>query len=132
MCLVTEQDNTQGIDDLQYEWPPNVLRYEQHFLFGLTVTDLLVIAVFMILPMMIHVVLGVLGGLMGLLLVKRFDGLGDRRVPEYLLTRIRHHTNRSAITLARILPAGKGSYAITDLEGNMLARIGSDDTGDLV
>jgi hypothetical protein len=102
-----------------------VLRYEQRFLFGLTVTDLLVVAGCMILPMMVHVLLGLIGGLAGLLLVKRFDGLGDRRLPEYMLARLRHRFNRHPITLPHILPAGTGSFDITDLDGNLLARFGS-------
>ena len=117
--------NIRSVDDLQYDWPPNVLRYEQRFLFGLTVTDLLVVAGCMILPMMVHVLLGLIGGLAGLLMVKRFDGLGDRRLPEYLLARLRHRFNRHPITLPHILPAGTGSFDITDLDGNLLARFGS-------
>ena len=127
---MTGQDNIQSVDDLQYDWPPNVLRYEQRFLFGLTVTDLLVIAGCMIIPMMLHVVVGLLGGLVGLLLVKRFDGLGERRLPEYLLARLRHRCDRRPVTLPRILPAGKGSFEITDLDGNVLARFGSNGNGD--
>jgi hypothetical protein len=121
---VAEED-IQSVDDLQYDWPPNVLRYEQRFLFGLTVTDLLVVAGCMILPMMVHMLLGLIGGLAGLLMVKRFDGLGDRRLPEYLLARLRHRFNRHPITLPHILPAGTGSFDITDLDGNLLARFGS-------
>ena len=123
-------EDIQSVDDLQYEWPPNVLRYEQRFLFGLTVTDLLAVAGCMILPMMIHVLLGLLGGIGGLLLVKRFDGLGDRRLPEYLLARLHHRFNRQAITLPRILPAGSGGFEITDMDGNLLARFGSDGEGE--
>jgi hypothetical protein len=122
---VNPQDDLQSVDDIQYDWPPNVLRYEQRFLFGLTVTDLLVVAGCMILPMMVHVLLGLIGGLAGLLMVKRFDGLGDRRLPEYLLARLRHRFNRHPITLPHILPAGTGSFDITDLDGNLLARFGS-------
>jgi hypothetical protein len=127
---MTVQNEIQSVDDLQYEWPPNVLRYEQRFLFSLTVTDLLVVAASMILPMMIHVVLGMLGGLAGLLMVKRFEGLGDRRLPEYVLARLRHRINHPTVTLPRILPTGKGSYEITDLEGHILASFGSDQEGD--
>jgi hypothetical protein len=126
---VTTGNDIQSVDDLQYEWPPNVLRYEQRFLFGLTITDLLVIAGCMILPMMIHVAIGMLGGLAGFLLVKRFEGLGDRRLPEYLLVRLQHRFNRHPVTLPRILPPGKGSYEITDLDGNVLASFGSDAKG---
>lgn len=119
------------VDDLQYDWPPNVLRYEQRFLFGLTVTDLLVVAAFLILPMMLHVLLGLLGGIAGMLLVKRFDGFGDRRLPEYLLARLRHRFTRREVRLPRILPAGKGGFEITDLDGNVLAHFGTDGTGAL-
>ena len=121
--------DNKAIDNLQYDWPPNVLRYEQRFLFGLTVTDLLVMAGCMILPMMVHFLLGLLGGLAGLLLVKRFDGLGDRRLPWYLLARLKHRFNRRPITLPHILPAGTGSFDITDLDGNLLARFGSNGNG---
>ena len=127
---MAEQDKIQSVDNLQYEWPPNVLRYEQRFLFGLTVTDLLVIAGGMLLPMAIHVVLGLLGGLAGLLLVKRFEGLGERRLPEYLLVRLRHRVNHRSVTLPRLLPSGKGGYEITDLDGHVLASFGSDRNGD--
>jgi hypothetical protein len=123
------QDKIQSVDDLQYDWPPNILRYEQRFLFGLTVTDLLFIAVGMILMMMIHVLLGLLGGLAGLLMVKRFDALGDRRLPGYLAARLRHRASRSPIVLPRILPAGTGGFEITDLDGNLLARFGSGGNG---
>jgi hypothetical protein len=123
-------DDIQSVDDLQYDWPPNVLRYEQRFLFGLTVTDLLVVAGCMILPMMAHFLLGLLGGLASLLLVKRFDGLGYRRLPEYLLARIYHHFNRQTISLPRILPAGKGSFEITDLDGNVVAQFGVNGRGE--
>ena len=126
---MTAQEDIQSVDDLQYDWPPNVLRYEQRFLFGLTVTDLLVIAAFLILPMMLHILLGMLGGLVGLLLVKRFDGMGERRLPEYLLARLRHRFDRRPVTLPRILPAGKGGFEITDLDGNVLAHFGSDGNG---
>jgi hypothetical protein len=126
---VTKQNDAQSVDDLQYDWPPNVLRYEQRFLFGLTVTDLLVVAGCMILPMMTHFLLGLLGALVGLLLVKRFDGLGDRRLPEYLLARIYHHFNRQTISLPRILPAGKGGFEITDLDGNVVAQFGANGRG---
>jgi len=127
---LSETDDIQSVDDLQYDWPPNVLLYEQRFLFGLTVTDLLVVAGCMILPMMVHFLLGLLGGLVGLLLVKRIDGLGDRRLPEYLLARIYHRFNRKTVTLPRILPAGKGSFEITDLDGNVVAQFGSNGRGD--
>ena len=127
---MTDKDDSQSVDDLQYDWPPNVLRYEQHFLFGLTVTDLLVVAGGMILPMMAHFLLGLLGGLVGLLLVKRFDGFGDRRLPEYLLARIYHHFNRQTISLPRILPAGKGGFEITDLDGNVVAQFGVNGRGE--
>jgi len=127
---VNSKDDIQSVDDLQYDWPPNVLRYEQRFLFGLTVTDLLVVAGCMILPMMMHVLLGLLGGLAGLLLVKRFEGLGDRRLPGYLLARIYHHFNRQTTSLPRILPAGKGSFEITDLDGNVVAQFGANGRGE--
>jgi hypothetical protein len=63
-------------------------------------------------------------------MVKRFEGLGDRSLPEYLLSRLRHHYNHHPVTLPRILPPGKGSYEITDLDGNVLANFGSDLDGD--
>ena len=129
---MSEREDIESVDDLQYDWPPNVLRYEQRFLFGLTVTDLLVVAGCMILPMMAHVLLGLLGGLAGLLLVKRFDGLGDRRLPEYLLARIYHRFNQKMVTLPRILPAGKGSFEITDLDGNVVAQFGVNGKGESI
>ena len=128
---MSDTDEAQSVDELQYEWPPDVLRYEQRFLFGLTTSDLLVVAVLMMLPMMIHVILGMLGGLAGLLAVKRFEGLGDRRLPEYLLARAIHRSRRRTVSLARILPPGKGGYEITDLDGHLLASFGTGEEGEI-
>ncbi len=126
---MSDVEEIQSVDDLQYEWPPDILRYEQRFLFGMTVTDLLVIAGAMILPMLVHVLLGLLGGLCGVLAVRRFEGLGDRRLPEYLLARLGHRFARQAVVLPRLLPPGKGGYDITDLDGKVLASFSGDGEG---
>src|SRR5687768_4399109 len=117
-----------SVDDLSHEWPPDVLRYDLRFVFGLTVNDLLVIAMptILLIPL-----IGLLGGLAGLvagfLAVRRFESLGERRVTEYLAARL-VHTFRDAkepVLLPLIMPAGLEEIQITTWEGEELARIGA-------
>ncbi len=103
---MVERADIPSVDDLQYDWPPNVLRYEQRFLFGLTVTDLLVIAGCMILPMMLHILLGLLGGLMGLLL-----GIGIARGLHWLFPALPVHTPWLFAVLAELTAISIGLAA---------------------
>ena len=120
-------ERVDDVEELQYDWPPNVLRYETRYMFGLTVNDMLMIALPATLLMMVSPLLGLVGGAVGLLLMIRFEGLGDRRLLAYLIARIKHRFNRHPVVLPLIRPVGDAEVFFTDLDGIELARFGGGD-----
>ncbi len=120
-------ESVNDVEDLQYDWPPNVLRYETRYLFGLSVNDMLMIALPSVLLMMIYPLLGLAGGAIGLLLMIRFEGLGDRRLLAYLIARIKHRFNHRPVVLPLIRPIRDAEVYFTDLDGIELARYGGGD-----
>lgn len=123
---MTNPSNPPRIDDLQYDWPVDILRYESKYLLGLKLQDLVLVAIPGMIPIMFNkLVLGVVGAVVGYLLVRKFEGLGDRNVLAYLLARLLANAQDQTVTLPLILPAGQvETVIVTDLEGNELARIG--------
>ena len=118
--------HTNEVDELQYDWPANVLRYESRHLFGLTVNDLLIIALPAAGLMMISPLLGLAAGAVGMLLMIRFEGLGDRRLLAYLAARLKHHFNRRPVVLPLIRPVLDAEVIFTDLDGVEIARFGGE------
>ena len=114
-----------NVNDLQYDWPQNVLGYEARLLFGLTVNELLVLAGIGMAAMFVHLLLGLAALILGVLMMLRFETFGNRRMPEYLLARLRHRFGSCEVILPRILPADDDEeLIITDLNGAELARMG--------
>ncbi len=121
--------NLPRVDDLQYDWPVDILHYESKYLLGLNLQDLMFVALPGIGPMLFNRLgLGVVGAVLGYLLVRKFEGLGDRNVLAYLLARLLAKTQDQTVTLPLILPSDQVETVIaTDLDGNELARIGGGD-----
>ncbi|NUM48749.1 MAG: hypothetical protein HUU38_28920 [Anaerolineales bacterium] len=118
------------LDDLQYDWPVDVLHYEAKLFLGLSFQDVLIVAVPTVLPMLFHhFMVGVVGAILGYLLVRKFEGLGDRNVLAYLLARLRAQVQAHSVALPLILPAEPvETVVITDLDGHEIARIGGIDS----
>jgi hypothetical protein len=114
------------VDELQYDWPTNVLRYESRHLFGLSVNDLLTAALPAAGLMILSPLLGLAVGAVGLLLMIRFEGLGDRRLLAYLVARLKHHFNRRPVVLSLIRPVLDAEVIFTDLDGVEIARFGGE------
>ncbi len=121
--------NLPRVDDLQYDWPVDILHYESKYLLGLNLQDLMFVALPGIGPMLFNRLgLGVVGAVLGYLLVRKFEGLGDRNVLAYLLARLLAKTQDQTVTLPLILPSDQvETVIVTDLDGNELARIGGGD-----
>lgn len=116
------------VDDLQYDWPVDVLHYESKLFLGLNFQDLLLVALPGVLPMLFNqFAVGVIGAVLGYFLVRKFEGLGDRNVLVYLLARLQAQVQEHTIALPLILPSEQvETVVITDLDGNEIARIGGD------
>ena len=120
-------DRVESVDDLSYEWPPGILHYETRYLLGLTMNELLIVAIPALgLLLLAGIPAGVLSALTGLLLVKRFEALGGRSLPLYLIARLRHARRRDAVRLPLILPPGAGELVIATWEGEEMMRIGGE------
>lgn len=116
-------DNLQSVDDLQYDWPPNIVNYDTRYFAGLTINDLMGAIAGFLLAMLVNFWLSPVGGILGLLLVKPFEAFGDCRLPQYLWAIILHRLHPKTVTLPRILPTTSSSYQITYADGTFLAEI---------
>lgn len=117
------------VDDLQYDWPVNILTYESRMFLGLSLQELLIVALpaVMILMVMGNLILGGIAALLSFLLVRKFEGLGDRNLIFYALARVQHNAQKeNRVALPMILPGGQqDAFVITDLDGEEVMRIGA-------
>jgi len=118
--------DTGNVDDLSCEWPVDVLHYETRYFLGLTLNELIAIAIPTIGLLLVSPVLGVLAALLGLLMVKRFDALGERSLLAHLVARSLYARRDSGtVTLPLILPQGKeAEMIITTWDGEEVMSIG--------
>lgn len=119
----------ESVDDLSYEWPPDVLHYETRYFLGLTMSELLIVSLpAVLLTPFAGIAAGAVCALAGLLLVKRFEAFGGRSLPLYLIAWLRHARQRETIIrLPLILPPGEGGLIITTWEGKEVMRIGGEE-----
>ena len=116
------------VDDLQYDWPKNILAYESRGFLGLSLQELLIVALpaVMVSAFLGNLVLGMVVAVISFLLVRKFEGLGDRNLIAYLLARLQHLAQKEhQVNLPLILPAGQQEdFVITDLDGEEVMRVG--------
>ena len=69
------------MEELSYHIPPDILHYESKYLMGFSINDLL-IAMLVAMPLMMitNPVVGLTGGALSLVFLRRFDGLGNRSI----------------------------------------------------
>jgi len=113
------------LDDLQYDWPPNVLVYDTKFMLGLNMYEMLAVALAALLLFQLGIVAGLVGGALTLLLVRQYESLDNRRVHEYALAWVQFRLTRSSVTLPDLLPSQEMEVVIRDLEGQEVLRMGS-------
>jgi hypothetical protein len=114
-----------NIDDLQYDWPPNVLVYDTKFMLGLNMYEMLAIAGAALFFFQFGIVVGFIGGGLALLLVRQYEGLDNRRLHEYALTWVLFKLTHNTVTLPDILPSQSMEIVIRDLDDQEVIRMGS-------
>ena len=118
-------DRVESVDDLSYDWPPDVLHYETRYFLGLTINELLILALpALLLTILVGIPAGAVAALLGLLALKRFEAFGGRSLPLYLFARLRHARRRETVMLPLILPRGEGELVITTWDDEEMMRIG--------
>ena len=117
------------VDDLQYDWPKNILTYESRSFMGMSLQELMIVALpaVIVIAFLQNLILGLITGVVSFLLVRKFEGLGDRNLIAYLLARLQHLVQQEhQVNLPLILPGGQQEeFVITDLDGEEVLRIGS-------
>ena len=80
------------VDDLQYDWPKNILAYESRVFLGLSLQELMFVALpaVVVMTFLGNLILGVIIAVVSFLLVRKFEGLGDRNLIAYALARVQH------------------------------------------
>ena len=80
------------VDDLQYDWPKNILTYESRSFMGMSLQELMIVALpaVIVIAFLQNLILGLITGVVSFLLVRKFEGLGDRNLIAYPLARLQH------------------------------------------
>jgi len=124
------EDKNPTTSDLQYDWPTNVLEYETRFILGLSVTELIIIAMLGFGLGTVNAILGIVSALAGFLIVKRYEGLGDRNLVNYGLARLQYAMlSGKEVRLPLIYPVGDSEemqYTIEDIDGNVVYEVGEE------
>lgn len=116
------------LEELVYEWPPQVAGYEPKILAGLTWTEGISVAMGFLIPLalfqgqgVIGFVFAVLGGVGALLVMKRFERLGGVSIPLYLIYRLQAWYKQESLELSLIVPHDVSSGVIVEnLEGEVV------------
>ncbi len=114
---------------LDYEIPPDVLRYEPRYWFGLSANDLLFAAFpAMLVSYLLHPVAGILLGVLTALSLRRLDSLGGRSLPSYLWQRMRYLRRPRPVEMPLVLPPEQMAVRIEDWQGQVVAVIQPEET----
>lgn len=116
---------TTTMEDLTYEWPPHVGRYEARF-FGFTLIEAVaaVMSFLVIIALSSQLVTAVVVAAIVLLCVRRLERLGGVSLPVYLFYRLRAATSRETLELPLITTYGHdGVVEIENWDGTTVAVI---------
>ena len=107
--------------DLSYRLPPDVLHYEPSYIFGLSLQDILVSVMPSILVInSAGIVWGGVVGLLMLLAMKRWDGLGDRSAVVYAGSLLWYRYRPSEVVTPRVLPLNPSRVEVHSWAGERL------------
>ena len=106
------------MDELNYHIPPDILHYESKYLMGFSINDLL-IAMMVTMPLMMIAspIVGLIGGVVTLVFLRRFDGLGNRSVVTYLGAWIWYRFRPEDVQAPRTLPPSTARVEVLSWEG---------------
>ncbi|HID89403.1 MAG TPA: hypothetical protein EYP52_06810 [Anaerolineae bacterium] len=116
------------LDELVYEWPVDILHYEPKIMGGVTFYELVGAAVGFLLPTLLMqsiagLVLGVVIAAAVLLTIKKFDALGGRSFPLYVIARIRAARERRQVELPMIVSGGGGRVVVESWDGEPIMEV---------
>lgn len=126
-----------SVDDLTYEWPQNILKYETRFWGGLTMVNMMAMAMpfmgaMMLLDQMGKPVLGLVAGAFaaatGLMVTKPFEGMGGVSLPVYIWRRVIGGRQNPIIEMPLIMPMeAREQFIVETWDGDVIMEVGGDD-----
>ncbi len=111
------------LDDLQYDWPTNVTGYEAKLFLGIGMYEAVTAAMVglgasILLSRVIGTGTGYLAGMilggLALIMLRKHEALGNRRLPGYVLALFRHRLGSREMHLAWIMPSAPLDIEIVD------------------
>lgn len=115
------------LDELHYQLPPDVLHYEPRYYFGLTATDLVIVALPSILVIAVWAIVpGLITAVIGIALLKRFDDFGNRSAPVYFIQKWQYNSRQRKVAVPLILPPESEALSFESWEGETLFGIESE------
>jgi len=121
-----------NINDIHYDWPIDILHYETRYFLGLSLMELMIIAlpavgVALLLQKMLGLFSIVLGAILAVAIffcVRRWAGLGDQTLIAYAFFSLKTLMRNEIVSLPIIYPAtGMDEIRIEDLDGNLVTTI---------
>jgi len=124
-----EQDS---YSDLTYAIPPDILRYDKRYIFGIASTEL-VIAAGLALPViyLIGPFVGLIAGVVALLILHRIESLGNRSIVVYLIQRAVHNARERRVNIARLMPETEHRLEIFSWDMQKIVEYNKGDSGQL-
>jgi hypothetical protein len=118
-----EQQDT--LEQLTYEWPPNLTQYEARLFLGLSAIEaisggLAFILPVALLPSVLGFVVGLFGAVVVILSIKRLEALGNLALPTYLVARFLTERQPVVVELPLILGESSGGVLVESWEGESL------------
>lgn len=116
----------QRLQQLSYEWPANLHKYETNLFLGLSAVEAIVAVFALITPLVVldnvfvGVLLGALLAALALLTIKKIERLGNVPLPIFLGKRLLAHYQPQALKLPLIMGAENGTIHVETMEGETL------------
>ena len=113
-----------SMEDLTYEWPPNIGHYEAKVLAGMTMYEAMAGAMGFLIPVAVlnaPLVVSAICGVVAFTFVKRFERFGGVALPVYLFYRFQASRSNEILELPLITSGTHGTVEIEDWEGETVA-----------
>jgi hypothetical protein len=111
---MTQNDTTTSMQDIAYKMPPDVLHFETRYIFGLSIYEMMYIAMPMVGVMMfLGLLAGFLVAVFGLVATMRMERLQGRSLPIYFFYKIMHAQKKDKqVTMPLMLPARQDALIV--------------------
>lgn len=114
-------------DDLTYTLPPDIIHYEVKYFLGFSLNELLIAATAAISVMMLlSAIVGLVVGAIMLVLLRRYEGLGNRTLVVYVLAIVWRRLRTVRVEAPRTFPLRQGWIEFRSWEGEPLYVVESE------